>query len=244
MKKILFCLFSLALVFQGCEKDTSTEDMSRITNYVTFGFTDANDKDQFGNDMVIIEKGTAYDITQNYTAFEGETDKSGETEITGSIDTDASGYYPINYSAVNADGYSASSTKSIIVSDPSIATDISGDYSATVYRTPTGNTYNEGFDASISKVTDGVFYVDRMLGSYYYDGFGYKDFGSYFVHGFVALKADNTITSGSSASYSPGWRDTLSGFKDGVYDPATGIVTFTSLYAGGREFHVTFTPKE
>lgn len=243
MKKILFCLFSVALIFQGCEKDTTTEDNSRITNYVTFGFDDSTDKDQLNNAMVIIPKGTAYDITKNFTAFEGETDKSGETVINGTVDVNKAGYYPVSYSAVNADGFSAGSTKSIIVSDPTITMDLSGSYSATVKRTPTGNTYTAGFDASIKKVADGIFYVDRLLGSYYYDGFGYKTSGSYFVHGFVFLQSDNTITCNIAGTFSPGWQDRLAGFKDGVYNPETGVVKFVSVYAGGRDFHVTLTPK-
>lgn len=232
----------LSILLLGCEKDITTEDMSRITNYVTFSFDDTNSTDQLGNQKLIIEKGTSYDITQNYTAFEGDQDVRDKTQIDGTLDSNTPGYYPITYSAVNADGYAAGVTKGIFVSNSDVTTDISGSYSATVYRTPTGNTYTEGFPVTIAKVSNGNFYVNRLLGSYYYDGFGYSAFGSYFVHGFVTLNEDNTITYGDS--YSPAWQDKLEGegIVDGKYDPATGVITFGALYAGGRTFHVTLTP--
>lgn len=243
MKKIFFYFMTLSILLNGCKKDTSTEDESRITYYVTFSFSDTSGKDQFGNDIVIIEKGNTYDINENYTAFEGEKDKKPETTISGDLDVGLNGYYPISYSAVNSDEYSAGVTRAVVVADPQIITDISGEYSGTVNRTPTGNTYNQGFDVNIVKVADGVFYIDRLLGSYYYDGLGFSQYGSYFVHGFVSISSNNELAINDGASFSPGWGDSLEGFKEGMYDPTTGVISFTSIYAGGRQFHVTLKKK-
>ncbi|WP_299578210.1 BT_2262 family domain-containing protein [uncultured Sunxiuqinia sp.] len=242
MKKIIASLFVLSILFIGCEKDITTEDISTITNYVTFSFDDTSEKDQLGNNKLIIEKGTPYDVAEHFSATEGSEDVTDRAEIDGTIDVNTPGYYPIHYSAVNADGYSAGVTKGIFVSDPDFTTDISGSYTATVYRTPTGETFTEGFPVNITLITNGNFYINRLLGSYYYDGFGYSSSGSYFVHGFVALHPDNTLTHG--ASFSPAWQDTLEGegIVDGSYDPDSGVITYGALYAGGRTFHVTLTP--
>lgn len=241
MKKIIASLFMLSVLFVGCEKDITTEDISKTTYYVTFSFDDTKGVDQLGNQMLIIEKGTSYSVNENFTAMEGEEDVSGEAQIDGTVDGNTPGYYQVVYSAVNADGYSAGASKGVFVSDPDIATDLEGSYSADIVRSPSGGPYF-GSPASIVKITDGLFFMDRMLGSYYYDGVGYSAFGSYFVHGFIRLHADNTIS--HQASLSPAWQDTLEGegMINGKYDPATGVITFSSLYAGGRQFHVTYTP--
>ena len=233
-------MFIGSLLTYGCE-DTSTEDISTITYYVTFTFDDVIGTDQFGNEMTIIEEGTTYDVTQHFTATEGDEDVADKTEIDGTVDSDTPGYYAVAYSAVNMDGYSAAKKKGVFVSDPDVTTDISGDYSAIVHREPTGNSYSSGFPATIVKVTDGIFYIDRLLGSYYYDGLGYSSSGNYYVHGFVYLHPDNTIT--LCDSYCPAWRDSLEGMTDGIYNPDTNIVSFTSIYASGRQFFVTLTLK-
>lgn len=240
MRKIIFLFIATLVVFANSCKDITTEDTSRITYYVTFQFDDAIGTDQFGNSKVIIPKGTSYDVTQHFTATEGDKDVASSAQIDGTVDGNTPGYYPVAYSAVNVDGYAAAKVKGIFVSDPSVTTNMEGSYSATVYRKPTGSSFNSGFPANVVKVTDGIFYIDRLLGSYYYDGIGYSAYGSYFVHGFVYLHPDNTIT--LCASYSPAWKDELAGLNDGKYDPETGVITFTSIYAGGRQFFVTLTP--
>jgi len=239
MRKIIFLfIVSLSLLAYSC-KEITTQDTSRITYYVTFQFDDVIGTDQLGNNEVIIPKGTSYDVTQHFTATEGDKDVAGSAQIDGTVDGNTPGYYPVAYSAVNVDGYAAAKVKGVFVSDPSVTTNMEGAYSATVSRVP-GSSFSAGFPANVVKITDGIFYIDRLLGSYYYDGLGYSAYGSYFVHGFVYLHPDNTLT--LCASYCPAWRDELAGLNDGMYDPATGIITFTSIYAGGRQFFVTLTP--
>lgn len=210
---------------------------------MTFSFDMAEGTDQLGNNKIIIDKGEAYDVNQNFAAMEGETDVIDKVSIDGSVDGNTPGYYVVDYSAINNDGYSAAASIGVFVSNPDITTDFSGSYSGDVYRTPTGGSYEDS-PVTIKKITDGIFYIDRLLGSYYYDGVGYKIYGNYFVHGFVRLNADNTLT--HLASISPAWQDTLGGegIVDGKYDPETGVITFGSIYAGGRTFHVTLTPNE
>jgi hypothetical protein len=239
-KLILMLIISLSFITFSC-KEITTQDTSIITNYVTFEFPDAIGTDQLGNEMVIIEKGSDYDINLNYVAMEG-TEEVQDVQIDGTLDTSTPGYYPISYSAVNQDGYAAGKTKGIFVSNPDVTTDISGSYTATVYRTPTGETFTAGYPVTVTKITDGIFYFDRLLGSYYYDGYGYSAYGSYFVHGFLALNEDNSFSLTSpNASYSPAWHDRLGGLDSGSYDPETNTITINTIYAGGRVFHVTMT---
>ncbi len=225
----------------GCDKESEGWQTSNITYYVSFVFDLAEGTDQFGNQKIVIDKGDVYDVNSNYSATEGDTDVKDKTTIEGTVDGNTPGYYRVDYSAVNNDGYSAAATIGVFVADPAITTDISGSYSGDVYRTPTGSSFT-GFPVTIAKVANGIFYIDRLCGSYYFDGLGYSAYGNYFVHGFVRLNADNTLT--YLASYSPGWGDTLGGdgLEYGEYDPITGVVSFGSIYASGRVFHVTLTP--
>ena len=242
--KLIYLFFGMVLLLgitTSCDKE-SEGWQTAITYYVTFNFDLTQGTDQLGNQKVVIEKGTNYDVSQNFIATEGENDVSDQADIVGTVDGNTPGYYVVSYSAVNTDGYSAAAQIGVFVSDPAINTDISGSYSADIVRSPSGGPYY-GSPASITKITDGIFYIDRMLGSYYYDGVGYKIYGNYFVHGFVKLNADNTLT--HLASFSPGWQDTLGGegIIDGKYDPVTGVITFTSIYTSlPRYFHVTYTP--
>jgi hypothetical protein len=62
---------------------------------------------------------------------------------------------------------------------------------------------------------------------------------------FIRLNADNTIT--HLASFSPAWQDSLigEGIVDGVYNPATGVITFGAKYVNNTLiFNVTLTPNE
>ena len=78
--------------------------------------------------------------------------------------------YTLTYSVTNDDGFTTSVTRTVIVEDPTITTDISGTYITVegTYRDMDGIITNyPGFDVTITKVAGGFFYVSDLLGGYY-----------------------------------------------------------------------------
>lgn len=233
-------IFFLLGIMTGCDKESEGWQNVTITYYVSFNFDLAEGTDQFGNQKILVEQGTTYDVNKNFTATEGDTDVTDKTAINGTVDTNALGYYTVDYSAVNTDGYSASARIGVLVyANDAPSTDISGNYLADVDRTPEYYGPFTGLSAKITKVAPGIFYMNRMLGNYYYEGAGLSSFGSVFSHGYVKFNADNTIT--HLYSWSPYWETSSPFVEDGTYDPATGVIEYTAKFLG-RYFHVVLTP--
>lgn len=113
MKKILLYSFLLTLFFGAVSCDKETEDISTVTTYATIEF----------EHIVVIKKGETF--TPSAVAMEGETEV--DVIIDGSVNGNVVGIYTIGYSAVNSDGFSASSDQLVVVYDPSIVpTDVTG----------------------------------------------------------------------------------------------------------------------
>ena len=232
MKKLLNILIIFALllfVSTSCEKITSTEDESKITYYVTFELE--------GDALMKIPLGQDY-VEPGYTAMEGETDVTGNVQVSGTVDSDSPGLYPIDYSAENTDGYSSSISRTVIVYDPLAPdTDISGYYTTSITRTEDDGTNPRVYsgEMNITKIAQGIFYVDCLLGGTYSVHYGYGS--AYAMTGYIALNADNSIS--LLSSYVRGWGDGLEGFQNGVYNDATGLPYWESIYAGGDIYAVT-----
>lgn len=229
MKKLLASLFILSILFVGCEKDTSTEDISTITSYVTF--------DLEGELLMKIPLGQGY-TEPGFVAMEGESDVTGNVEVAGTVDGDSPGLYTLNYSATNADGYPSTTSRTVIVFDPTApATDISGTYTTAIVRTEDDGTNPRDYagEVNISKVAQGIFYTDGLLGGTYSIHYGYGS--GYAMTGYIALNADNSIT--LLSSFVQGWGDGLEGFQNGMWNDATGVPYWESVYANGDVYAVT-----
>lgn len=227
MKKILTIvgLAFLTLFIVSCEKET--EGISRETHYAVFELT--------GGSLYQLQIGTPY-IEPGVVAKAG--DAVLEVESSNDIDYTALGVYTVQYSAVNSDGFSASTQRTVVVYDPtSPLTDISGKYSAGVVRTEAdySSPRPRTGEVNISKLAPGIFSVDCLLGGFYSIGSGYGS--SYAMTGYIVLKSDNKL--GLLSSYVSGWGDGLQDFFDGSYDPATGKIVWKSVYASGDIFSVT-----
>ena len=95
----------------SCDKES--EDISTVTTYATIEF----------DEFVVRSLGEAF--TPSAIAFEGETEV--DVLVSGSVNVNTIGVYVIDYSAVNSDGFSAASSQTVIVYDPSvIPTDVTG----------------------------------------------------------------------------------------------------------------------
>lgn len=229
MKKIFASLFVLSILFAGCEKDITTEDTSIITYYVTF--------DLDGETLMKLPKGQAY-TEPGFTAMEGESDVTGAVLVEGSVDADSPGLYTIDYSAVNSDGYPSSVTRTVIVYDPTAPeTDFSGTYSTSIVRTEADGSNPRPYagEINITKIAQGIFYVDCLLGATYSIHYGYGS--AYAMTGYISLNADNSLS--LLSSYVAGWGDGLEGFKNGSYNPTTGLPYWESIYAGNDTYAVT-----
>lgn len=227
MKKIINIVGLACLsLFISCEKET--EGISFETNYANFTIT--------GDNPYNLPQGTPY-------TEPGVTAEAGgeELEVTAvnNIDHTTLGIYEVNYSATNKDGYEAVVKRTVAVYDPSApATDFSGVYTSNMYRTNADGSGRREFkdlSVNVTKVGPGIFYLTDLLGGYYSQGLAYG--GAYAMTGYLALNADNTLT--LLSSHVSGWGDGLEQLVDGKYDPATGVITFTSYYAAGRPFYVT-----
>lgn len=231
MKKIFASLFVLSILFTGCEKDITTEDISTITYYVTF--------DLAGETLVKLPMGQAY-AEPGFAAMEGENDVTESVVVDGTVDENSLGLYTIDYSAENSDGYASNVTRTVIVYDPTAPeTDFSGTYSTKIVRTEAdgSNPRDYAGEINITKVAQGIFYVDCLLGATYSINYGYGS--GYAMTGYIALNADNSLS--LLSSYVPSWGDGLEGFKNGSYNPTSGLPYWESIYAGNDTYAVTIS---
>ncbi len=118
-------------------------------------------------------------------------------------------------------------------------TDISGTYSTSITRTESDGTNPRDYAGvtNITKVAQGIFYVDCLLGGTYSVHYGYGP--NYGMTGYIALNTDNTLS--LLSSYIPGWGDGLEDFRNGVYNEGAGLPYWESGYAGGDFYAVTMS---
>lgn len=241
MKKILFnillCLGLVALA--SCEKKVTTEDPSTITYYVTFELNgDATMLVPINTpftDPGVVATENGVDVNDHVVAT--ITDPDGV--VLSSISTAAPGLYTIDYSAVNADGFPASTSRTVIVYDPAVTASIAGTYSTdidkTIYNGYPFSTWitakgypGNSATVSFSEVAPGFFSCTDLLAGWYCQIRGYG--AKYNMTGIVTLNSDNTLT--LISSYVAGWGDGLDYIENAVYDPATGTITYDASYAG------------
>lgn len=157
MKKLNFVtanLLFLVMLLASCEKDSiiNTHDRvgsSRVTYFAKITVT--------GAPVISVIKGGSF-------TDPGAKAVAGDAEVpvvtTGTVNTGQVGLYTINYSAVNADGYSSSASRTVVVIPnaelPGL--DISGTYNAV----PVGNTPGP---ATITKVAPGVYHTTNCWGN-------------------------------------------------------------------------------
>ncbi len=231
MKKLLYLLsvvFLLAIV-TSCEEESA--GLSTITYYVEI--------DLDGGSTVAIPIGSTYQ-EPGYTAMEGETDVTDQVLISSNVNASEIGVYRVNYEAINADGYSSSTSRTVVVYDPTAPDDdLSGTYTTTIVRTESDGTLPRTYNArmTVTKQGTGVFYVSCLLGGTYAIGFGYGP--AYAMTGYINLNSDYSIS--LITSFVQGWGDSLENFKNASYNPETGNLTWIGVYAGADDFKVTGT---
>ena len=206
---ITMAFVGIAMIFNSCTDD-STEGLTRITYYPELTLE--------GDKTLYLDKGASF-TDPGYTAILNGEDVSDQVEISTNLNTNKSGIYTISYSIVNADGFSSSASRKIIVTDPNDA--IEGIYytDPESYRLYNGAqvAYGNSFTILILNNGDGTYNVDDLLGGWYCQRAGYGS--NYAMQGIISVSADGSID--MLASYVPGWGDTATGMTDGKFEDGT-----------------------
>lgn len=232
MKKILFytlmlCLSSFALT--SCNDDNDELTDAKVTYYPTLEIQ--------GDKFTLVPIGTAYTELGCKGVLRGEDCTSGIV-TSGTVDINTPGLYYINYTYTNEQGYKKPTQRTVAVCDPTITTDIAGDYTV---QEGTYRSYNnknadfKGFSVKITRLAPGLFYINDLMAGYYGQGVGYGAQAE--LTGYLQLMSDNSIK--LISSYVSAWDDSANSFENAKYDAATGTISYDMTYNNGSMlFHV------
>ena len=109
MKKSLICLVALvglALGFTSCEKES--QGVTQITYFAEIVLN--------GDATMVVAKGSTF-VDPGCTAVMKGEDVTDKVAVSSNVDTSVSGVYTITYSIVNADGFPASASRTVVVLD-------------------------------------------------------------------------------------------------------------------------------
>jgi len=231
--KFQLSLLFLSLVFVSCDKES--EGISKVTTFPVITLT--------GETSIGVALGQPF-VDPGFKAMEGTKDITKDVVVNGTVDVTKPGPYLLEYVATNSDGFKRSSTRTVVVYDKSsISTaDISGTYTSTIKRTNTNTSASSSrgpFSIVITKISDGLFLIDDLLGGWYYYGSSYGV--GYAGKGYIVLKANNEI----SIAYStiPSWSDKVGLFATSTYDPGNGQIKLNTYMnaASYLQFAVTLS---
>lgn len=230
MKKYLIYSFSvcmMALSLFSCNDDNDDHTDKRVTYYATLELD--------GEERVVVDKGSAY-VEPGFSAEMKGEDVTDQVSVSSNIDTNNSGVYSVTYSITNADGFSVSKKRTVVVLDTSDP--IEGFYltSKDAYRDYSGTLTNYGgpFEVLIFNNGDGTYYFEDLMAGWYCQRAGYGS--SYSMLANVAINEDGSLQ--LIDSFVPGWGDEADALE-GTYDSATGKFTYVLAYASVINFHVT-----
>lgn len=223
----------LAVLLISCEKETA--DLSQPTYYVAFHIE--------GDNPLIVQVGDEFVDPGCIATLQG-INVSSDMATVSNVDADVMGMYQIEYSAVNADGFTSRALRDVIVCNPAVTTDISGEYYAAdgTYRLYLPATITDYSGANlktvITRLAPGFFSVSDFFAGYYAIRAGYGTM--YAATGYIALNGDNTIDLISSSVR--GWGDSLYALNNAAYNPDSGDIYWEAGYdGGGMTFFVKLT---
>lgn len=210
MKKVIYSLAVMfALVgFTSCDYDS--KDDAKITYYVSIELE--------GDEVLQVPVGTEF-VDPGYKAIENGEDVTSKVVVGGDeVDADQVGIYHVTYSAKNVDGFSKSVSRTVVVYNPDVTTNISGTYTVeanTLPRSVNGN------PVTLTELAPGLYSISDWWGGLYDVTIGYG--AAYRATGYLQLNEDNTIEGISGSSV---WGDeTPFEYATGSYNPATDKVS-------------------
>lgn len=221
-------LLGLAFGFTSCEKESLGQ--TSVTYFAEIILE--------GDETMVVAKGSTF-VDPGFTATMKGEDVTDKVEINSNVDTSASGVYSVTYSIVNADGFPASATRTVIVLDLTNAVEGFWACSPASHRTNTDTgadvAYGASFEILILDNGDGTYFVDDLLAGWYAQRAGYGD--SYAMQATISIADDGAIT--LENSYVPGWGDAADALSaDSKYDAGAKTITYTVTYAGYLDFSV------
>lgn len=218
---IMLLLLTSAAAFTSCDDDSSA-GVTRITYYPVLTLK--------GDATMHVDKGAAFNDPGCAAEMNGE-DVTAQVVASGAVNTAKSGVYTITYSCVNADGFSASTSRTVIVTDPNDAKE--GVFTTSSVTCNGSNKYDGNYEIVITSNDDGTYRVSDLLGGWYDQGRGYGS--NYAMTGNVSFAGDGTMT--LLNSFIGGWGDSLVDFS-GKFDAATSTYTWDAEYVSSMKFHV------
>ncbi len=219
MKKYISTIaVALSLLTLGaCSKDT--EGLTGITYYPVIELEGPI------NDIAVA--GTPF-VDPGYSASLNGEDYTSQVKITTKMDfsNPQPGYYSITYSATNADGFSASAVRNVIVAENDDA--VSGYYTTNQdsYRDYNGTVFYGGYPMIVYANGDGTYHISDLLAGWYQYRAGYG--ANYALEGELSIDADGNIE--LLDSYLIGWGDSANGLTDGKFDAAAGTIKYIVSY--------------
>jgi len=236
MKRVLYLAASLFFVtsFMSCEKDLSTEGISKTTYFPEVTL--------LGNEVDAINVGQVYDDLGVSALANGENVPTVTTVVgqfvgySGSaIDIQTPNRYIMTYTATNEDGYSASVERTVYVAQTgNFTSSVEGLYISRCVRTPGQGAVPATMDLQyviVWKSGVNTYQISDALGGYYDLGRGY---GNGYIGTGVTFTVDfagNTVTTVSSTLSVASWGD--SGLVTGMsIDAANKKLVIASAYAG------------
>lgn len=201
----------------SCSKDT--EGLTGITYYPVVEL-DGPIYDQAVAGTPFVEPG--------YSASLNGEDYTDHVVVSTKMDTSnpKPGYYTITYSATNADGFSASATRYVLVSENSDP--VSGYYTTNPdsFRDYNGTVYYGGYSVIVYANGDGTYHISDLLAGWYEYRAGYGS--NYALGGNLSVDADGNIE--LINSYLIGWADSANELTDGKFDAASGTIKYIVSY--------------
>jgi len=222
MKKNILFAFLLALavpmLLTSCG-DEESADKSRITYYAILELN--------GDQYMTTQLGESFS-DPGCSATMGGEDVSDQVSVSGSVNTSKCGFYSLNYSVVNPDGFSASTSRTVaVVNKNSFA-------SAYYGESQFGSRHYFNSPITISDNGDGTYTINDLAGGFYsygrypgYDANGYD----FFLEATLKLNADNTVELVACDGNNWYWGDPMT-ITTGTYDPATGVVSLMLDFTG------------
>ncbi|MFD2891105.1 BT_2262 family domain-containing protein [Flavobacterium chuncheonense] len=240
MKKI-FLTLTIVLTgltfFTSCDS-TDTDNVSFVTNYPVF--------ELIGEETVVVDAGGTFEdpgviVTENGVEIPYTSSVKGLFQGGSSLDTNVSDIYTITYSATNQDGFSGTTTRTVIVStNDDLSLGLAGLYTSTVTRNGvlTGQ-YTDMEYVLIWENPDGTYEISDGIGGYYDIGRGYGV-------GYAATGAVITVNDFATNNFS------YSAFEVGGFggacimsaltpNAANSTISFSTEWDAGYIFDVVLT---
>lgn len=222
MKKLRYITLSFAAACLLASCGEKEESRTWVTAYPVLTME--------GESVYYMDKNEDFTDPGCVAILDGE-DVSDQISVQSNLDLSKSGKYTINYTIVNADGFSASASRTIYVFDP--ADSFTGIYEVKPgsHRISGGARSDySGFPVLIyGNASDGYTVTDLLGGFYeYLRGYG----PAYAMTGMVSLGSDGNLN--LIGSFIQGWGDGLSSLE-GKFSGSE--VTWKAIYVG-MEFNI------